>query len=46
MDCNQIHSFYPNEEAEEHDEEEYVWRTHRELDDCVEEKMNLDESVY
>ena len=24
MDFNQIHSFFPNEEAEEHDEEDYM----------------------
>ena len=39
MECNQNHSFfYPNEEAEENDEEEHIWRAQRELDICVEEQ--------
>ena len=40
MECNQIHRFYPNEEAENDDEED-IWRTQRELDDWVEEQRNL-----
>ena len=45
MECNQIHSFYPNEEAED-DEQEDIWRTQRELDDRVEEQKNLDKPAY
>ena len=37
MECNQIHSFHPNKETEEHDGEEVIWRAQREVDDWVEE---------
>ena len=37
MECNQILSFHPNEEAEEVDEEQDVW---------VEEYMNINKPAY
>ena len=37
MECNQIHCFYPNKEAEEDGEEE---------DDWAEEQRNLDKLAY
>ena len=38
MECNQIQSFRANEEAEENDEAENIWRAQRELDGWVEEQ--------
>ena len=40
MECNQIHIFYPPEEAEEDDKEEDLWRAQRELNDWVEEQIS------
>ena len=46
MECNQIHSFYSLEEAEEDNEEKDRWRAQRELDNWVEEQKNLDKPTY
>ena len=43
MECNQNHSFHPNEETEE---EEKVWRAWTELDGWNEEQRNLDKPAY
>ena len=41
MECNRIHSLYPNGQAEEDDEEEDIGKYHRELVDWVEEQSIL-----
>ena len=38
MECNQIRSSYPNEEAEEDEEEEDIWRAQGNLGDSVEQQ--------
>ena len=43
MDSDQMHSLYPNEEAEE---EGGIWTTRRELLDWVEEQTNLGKLAY
>ena len=43
MECNQIHNFYPNEDAEQNDDEEDIWRAQRQIEVWVEEQRNLDE---
>ena len=40
MQCNQIHCFYPNEQAGKDDEEEDLWRSQRHLINWVEEQRN------
>ena len=46
MECNQIHSFHPNEDGEGDNEEEDITRAQRELDDWVKEQTNLDKPKY
>ena len=46
MESNQIYVFHPNEEAEDYDKEEHIWRAQRELDIWVEDRCNLDEPTY
>ena len=43
MECNQIHSFYPDEEVEVDDGGDDIWRDQRDLHDWAEERKNLDE---
>ena len=46
MEGNQIHSFYPNEEIEEDDEEEDIWRAQREKEDRVDEQRKVNKPAY
>ena len=43
MECNQTHTYYPDEED---DEDEDIWRAQRELDAWVEEQWNFDKRAY
>ena len=44
--CNQFHSFHRNEDGEEDNEEEYMWRAQRQLDNWSEEQRNCLKPAY
>ena len=46
MECNQIHRFHPNEEAEEDVVEEDFWIAHREIEFWAEEQKILNKPAY